>query len=110
MKRSLFLAMAASAPRAIAGEPPVEAGKAAAVAIRDFAFVPQVLTITAGQAVTWTNQDDDPHAVLSDDKTFRTRALDTGEKATLVFEKPGEYAYFCSLHPHMTARIVVKAP
>jgi len=88
----------------------VPAPGAAAVSIKDFAFVPAVLTVSVGETVTWTNQDDDPHAVVANDKSFRTRALDTGEKDSLVFNQPGEYGYYCSLHPHMTAKIIVTAP
>jgi plastocyanin len=81
-----------------------------AVTIRDFAFVPAVLHVSVGETVTWTNQDDDPHAVVANDKSFRSRVLDTGEKDSVVFRQAGEYGYFCSLHPHMTAKIIVTAP
>lgn len=59
--------------------------------------------------MTWTNQDDIPHTVVSDDKTtFKSRALDTDEKFSFTFSKPGTYEYFCSVHPKMTAKIVVQ--
>jgi plastocyanin len=35
--------------------------------------------------------------------------LDTGEKFSFTFTKPGQFGYFCSIHPHMTGTIVVKA-
>jgi plastocyanin len=78
------------------------------VAIRNFAFAPQVLTIAAGTTVTWTNADDEPHLVAAADKSFRSAALDTGGSFAFTFAKAGEYAYFCALHPHMTGKIIVR--
>jgi len=55
------------------------------------------------------NHDDIPHTVLSEDKaTFKSRALDTDEKFSFIFAKPGTYTYFCSIHPKMTAKVVVQ--
>jgi plastocyanin len=59
--------------------------------------------------VTWVNHDDIPHTVVSEDKaTFKSRALDTDEKFSFIFSKPGTYTYFCSIHPKMTAKVVVQ--
>jgi len=80
----------------------------AAVKIDNFSFGPETLTVAAGTTVTWTNNDDVPHTIVSDDKQFRSKALDTDEKFSYTFSKPGTYSYFCSVHPKMTAKIVVK--
>src|SRR5947209_17147511 len=40
-----------------------------AVKIDNFSFSPQTVTVAVGTEVTWTNQDDIPHTVVSDDKT-----------------------------------------
>jgi plastocyanin len=34
--------------------------------------------------------------------------MDTDESYSFTFSTPGEYTYFCSLHPHMTGTIVVE--
>ena len=79
------------------------------VKIDNFSFSPPTVTIAAGTQVTWTNHDDIPHTVVSDDKTtFKSRALDTDEKFSFTFTKPGTYSYFCSIHPKMTAKVVVQ--
>ncbi len=79
------------------------------VTIDNFSFTPATLTVPAGTEVTWINHDDIPHTVVSDDKaTFKSRALDTDEKFTFKFDKPGTYPYFCSIHPKMTAKIIVQ--
>jgi plastocyanin len=79
------------------------------VKIDNFSFGPVTMTVAEGTTVTWTNSDDVPHTVVSDDKTtFKSQALDTGEKFSYTFTKPGKYAYFCSVHPKMTAEVVVQ--
>ena len=84
--------------------------QSAKVAIDNFTFAPAELTVTTGTTVTWSNADDIPHTVVSDDKVFRSKALDTGDQYSFTFTKPGEFDYFCSVHPHMTGKVIVKAP
>ena len=59
--------------------------------------------------MTWINRDDIPHVVVSSDdpRAFKSKALDTDDKFSYTFTKPGTYNYFCSVHPKMTAKIVV---
>jgi plastocyanin len=80
----------------------------AEVKIDNFTFTPPTLTVTAGTEVTWTNRDDIPHTVVTEDKTVKSKVLDTDDKFTYTFTKPGTYAYFCSLHPKMKGTIVVQ--
>jgi plastocyanin len=101
----LAVALAAMPSRLSAAGSPT----ATEIKIDNFSFAPQTITIPAGTQVTWTNQDDIPHTVVSDDKaTFKSRALDTDEKFSFTFTKPGTYEYFCSIHPKMTAKIIVQ--
>jgi amicyanin len=79
-----------------------------AVKIGNFTFGPQEVRVKAGTTVTWTNEDDIPHTVVSPDN-FRSKVLDTDGTYTFTFTTPGTYKYFCSLHPHMTGTIVVEA-
>jgi plastocyanin len=81
----------------------------AAVQIGNFTFKAPVLTVKPGTTVTWTNGDDIPHTVVSKDGVFKSKVLDTGDRFSFTFAKPGQFGYFCSLHPHMTGLIVVKA-
>lgn len=102
---ALLGAVLAAAPkRAAAGE-----SSAVEIKIDNFSFGPQTVTVTSGTQVTWVNHDDIPHTVVSDDKTtFKSHALDTDEKFSFTFSKPGTYNYFCSIHPKMTAKVVVQ--
>jgi len=80
------------------------------VKIDNFSFSPAVLSVPAGTTVTWTNRDDIPHTVVSSDdpKAFKSKVLDTDEKFTFTFSKPGAYPYFCSVHPKMVGKVVVQ--
>jgi amicyanin len=101
---------AATAPLVGAIILPVVAQNApVAVSIDNFTFNPQTLTVKAGSTVTWTNKDDIPHAIAAVNREFKSKALDTGDAYSFTFTTPGTYAYFCSLHPHMTGTIVVEA-
>jgi plastocyanin len=75
--------------------------------IAEFAFKPDTMMVPVGTTVTWENNDDIPHTVVSLDHTFRSPALDTDDKFSFTFNKAGTFEYFCSLHPNMTAKIVV---
>jgi len=81
--------------------------KEATVTIDNFAFTPETLTVKPGTKVTFINHDDIPHSVVAVEKAFRSKALDTDEKYEFTFEKAGDFAYFCGLHPHMKGKIVV---
>jgi plastocyanin len=77
------------------------------VNIDNFTFEPSTLTVKVGTTVTWKNRDDIPHTVVSAGK-FRSKTLDTGDGYSFTFTATGDYAYFCSLHPHMTGKIKIE--
>jgi plastocyanin len=79
----------------------------AKVGIDNFAFTPAVLTVKLGATVIFENHDDIPHLVVAVAGKFRSKALDTNDKFSVTFDKPGEIAYFCGLHPHMKGKIIV---
>ena len=105
-RRALPLAAAVALALSLAAY----AAEPSAVTISNFAFGPPELTVAAGAKVTWTNRDEDPHTVVSADggKTFKSPALDTDEKFSFTFDKPGTYKYFCSVHPHMVGTVIVR--
>jgi plastocyanin len=78
------------------------------VTIDNFTFKSDAITVPVGTTVMWENDDDIPHTVVSLDGTFRSRALDTEDKYSFTFDKAGTYEYFCSLHPQMTGKVIVK--
>jgi plastocyanin len=100
---ALMMSTAAAMTKAAAAPP------AAAVQIGNFTFKNPVVTVKAGTTVTWINDDDIPHTVVSKEGVFKSKVLDTGDHFSFTFAKAGQFGYFCSLHPHMTGMIVVKA-
>lgn len=87
---------------------PRNAGSTSEVKIDNFAFSPKAITVNAGSTITWTNQDDVPHNVVSTEKKFASPVLDTDQKFSFTFKEPGAYPYFCKIHPMMTGTVVVK--
>ncbi|MGD0639436.1 MAG: cupredoxin family copper-binding protein [Roseiarcus sp.] len=79
----------------------------AKVGIDNFAFTPDVVTVKSGTTVVFENHDDIPHLVVAADGKYRSKALDTNDQFSVTFDKPGEYAYFCGLHPYMKGKIIV---
>jgi len=78
------------------------------VAVDNFTFTPKEITVPKGTTVTWVNHDDVPHTVVSTDKKFKSRALDTDEKFSFTFSDSGIYGYFCSVHPVMRGKVIVR--
>jgi plastocyanin len=78
------------------------------VKIDNFVFGPQTITVPVGTTVTWTNSDDIPHTAVSTDGVFKSKVMDTDEKFSYTFTKPGTYSYYRSVHPKMTGQVVVK--
>lgn len=78
------------------------------VDIKEFMFGPKDLNVAVGTKVTWVNDDQIPHTVSETHKAFRSGALDTNDSFSWVFNTPGEFEYFCVLHPQMIGKIVVQ--
>ncbi|GIT90499.1 hypothetical protein JANAI62_00190 [Jannaschia pagri] len=78
------------------------------VAIKGFTFQPAQLTIQAGDTVTFVNEDGAPHTATANNRSFDTGRLTRGQSASLRFDQPGRYAYFCEIHPMMKALLVVE--
>ncbi|MBA2759589.1 MAG: cupredoxin family copper-binding protein [Chloroflexia bacterium] len=98
---------------ALAASPVAEEDAAAsevAVPIVDFVFDPEVLEITVGTTVTWTNEDAPPHTATSTDDVWDSNILNQGDSYSFTFEEAGTYDYICSIHPSMTAQIIVTDP
>jgi plastocyanin len=78
------------------------------VEIRNFAFLPARLVVSAGTRVVWQNHDGDPHTVTTYGRGFASPAIVTGGRFALVLRKPGTYAYYCTIHPFMHGVVVVR--
>jgi plastocyanin len=86
----------------------VAAQDANVVTIDNFTFSPKELTVAVGTTVKFVNHDDIPHTVVEKRLSFRSKALDTDDAYSYTFAAAGSFDYFCSLHPHMVGKIIVK--
>lgn len=106
-----FVAVLAFGPNLAGAQPAPMSANGATVRIGNFAFDAQTVTVAPGATVTWVNDDDAPHTVVAEDgRSFRSKTLDTGDTFSFTFMSAGTFGYFCSVHPHMTGKVVVKAP
>ena len=78
------------------------------VHIRNFAYVPETVTIAAGDSVRFVQDDETAHTVTASDASFDSGNLAQHAVWTHAFAKAGTYAYICAYHPYMKGMIVVK--
>jgi cytochrome c oxidase subunit 2 len=81
-------------------------------------FSPDTLTIKKGAKITVTNKDTVPHTFTSGTgptdpqsaKLFDTSIIEAGKSADVETTKiaPGNYPFYCSVHPYMTGKLVVQ--
>ncbi len=90
--------------------PDVTAAAAAGpvVAIDNFSFAPATIAVPIGTTVTWMNRDSVPHTVTASDKSFGSPPIDSNTQFSNTFTTAGAFTYFCSIHPFMTATVIVQ--
>jgi plastocyanin len=65
---------------------------------KSYRFDPASIRISAGDTVTWTNNDNFTHTVKVDGRA--DHKVGRGESVSITFGKPGTYHYECTLHSH----------
>jgi plastocyanin len=65
---------------------------------KSYRFDPKTIEITAGETVTWTNNDNFTHTVKVDGQD--DHKVGRGDSVSITFDKPGTYHYVCTLHSH----------
>jgi plastocyanin len=104
----LFVASLATTSGAQAAGPTSRVSGQTQVNIDNYAFKDPTITVTAGTTVVWKNLDDDPHTVTATNGLFDSKGLAQGDTFAYQFTKPGEYAYYCKVHPMMRGTVIVK--
>lgn len=102
-RRQTLLA-AAAAPLALGLAGPARAATHQ-VAIRGFAFVPDLLNVAVGDTVVFTNEDSAPHTATAGDRSFDTGRLNGGQSAEVTITAAGTHDYVCAFHGGMTGKI-----
>jgi len=75
--------------------------------IKNFAYVPDSVTIPAGSTVKFVEDDEVPHTVTASDGSFDSGNLNQKQTWTHTFAKVGTYAYYCGYHTYMKGKIVI---
>ena len=97
-----------AAPTAAEGAQPVAAaagGGGGTVKMAGLSFAPGTLTVARGATVVFDNDDTAPHTVTARSGGVDSGVLDPGKQFSLAVTDG--FDYFCSIHPSMTAKIVV---
>ena len=76
--------------------------------IQGYAFSPSSITINVGDTIVWTNYDSASHTVTSNDGTFDSGGISTGNTFSFTFTSAGTFNYYCSPHPNMTGSVTVQ--
>lgn len=76
--------------------------------IQNFNFSPTTLNVQVGEKVTWKQNDQAIHKIVSTEELFTSNDLNSGDEFNFTFTKAGEYDYYCSIHPSMYGKIIVK--
>jgi cytochrome c oxidase subunit II len=81
-------------------------------------YDPDSITVKAGDTIAVDNEDSSPHTVTNGKdatdpnmgKLFDTSIINAGDSSEIVTTdfKPGEYPFFCSVHPYMTGAMIVQ--
>jgi plastocyanin len=75
------------------------------VAMAGLKFQPGTLTVAKGTTVVFVNDDTAPHTVTARSGGTDSGVIDPGRRFTLV--AASSFDYVCSIHPSMTAKLVV---
>ncbi len=121
----LFISASGCAQKQVVAGQAVHPAPQVAIHIRNLKFVPQDIQVTPGTVIRWTNLDPMDHDVTSGvsingrkarglkktrfpDQKFSSGLFGKNRTFSVTLSKPGEYPYYCSVHPFMTGKIIVK--
>ena len=90
--------------------PSSASGDGNTVVMKDIKFVPEEITVKAGTAITWTNEDSAPHDVVNAEDGQEPKSDLFGKGKTYEFtpSEPGTIKYVCTVHPGMEGTITVE--
>ena len=78
------------------------------VSIERFEYTPYQIDVPPETTVLWTNRDGVDHDVTLRDADLKGPLVGKGSEIAVMFERPGEYAYYCHVHPFMQGKVVVE--
>ncbi len=78
------------------------------ITIRDLKYLPATLIVSVGDTVVWKNEDMVPHTVTDRGKSFDSGSIVNGASWSYVVNKKGTYSYYCTFHPNMNGKLIVR--
>ena len=113
--------VAAPEPKVAASEPvvfsgvislPAGSGIPTICADTNECFIPFNVSVSAGEEITWSNDDTAPHTVTSGlpgspDAIFDSGMMMAGDTFSTTIDTSGDYPYYCMVHPWMTGNISI---
>ncbi|GMQ98888.1 MAG: hypothetical protein BMS9Abin17_1420 [Acidimicrobiia bacterium] len=104
----VLAACSSSSGESVATSSAESSGGGAGISIENFAFGPDDLTVSVGDTITWTNDENGvPHTTTADDGLWDSATLRPDDTFAFTFTEAGTFTYFCSIHPAMRATITV---
>lgn len=89
------------------GPPPPASGATTDVAVKNFSFSPEQVTVPVGGTVTWTNGDTTSHTITANDGSFDSGSKAGGGTFERTFSAAGTFTYFCAIHTSMQGTVQV---
>ena len=80
------------------------------ISITSSAYSPASLTVVSGSTVTWTNGDNMPHTVTTEDGNINSGDIAPGSSFSKTFMTTGTYNYHDVHNTDMTGVLIVSAP
>lgn len=77
------------------------------ISIEGFAFEPDTIIVDSGTEVIWINNHEVVHTIVSQG-LFESEVLNRGDEFRFTFSEPGEYDYYCGIHPSMRGKVIVR--
>ena len=107
MGACVLAALASSAGQDTAAAPPAKP-RTHTVVIEGTRFLPETLTVKAGDTIVWVNKDLFPHSATSAEAKFDSAAIAAGASWKYTAKKKGDFGYVCIFHPTMKGRLRVQ--
>jgi plastocyanin len=79
-----------------------------AAQLADRAYVPDQVSVSVGDTVTWLNVDTISHTSTADAGGWNSGTLAPGQRFEFTPRAPGTFTYHCGIHPGMVGTMVVR--
>jgi plastocyanin len=108
MKRVLLLAIALAAAAPAHAQHGHTETVSNEILLRQAEVAPARLTVLTGEKVSWRNVSIRKHTVTSPDGLFDSGEVGSNRSFSQAFAAPGDYAYFCKIHPSVKGVVAVR--